>query len=415
MANPFAWNRKDGEVPKDYFSTAILTTRPPTSITEAQALKIPAVKAAVELVTNAISTLPVYLYKEVNEREVEKIDDERVSILNHDSNKYETAQMVTKQAVQDYLLRGIAYLYRTDNGIHHLPARNVKVEEFTVDGITVSRKEFIYEGIKTVTLQEHEVMVIDSGTNGILVDGEEILKTATNQVSYTLSLLENSAVPVGVLKASAWLTEAAIKRLRESFTSLYTGPKNTGKTIVLEEGLDFQPLSMKPEELQLSETGKKIISDVARLFNIPESLLNSNANKYNSLEANNVYFLQNTLLPIITALESSFDKHLLTGEEKKNGYYFRFDTSEILRTTEAEKVKTIAEEFKAGLLTLNQSLHKLDLPPEARDFRLLSIGSVMKYSDDNELVFLNLGPTIEQGDVALHEDGTKKPEDRASV
>jgi HK97 family phage portal protein len=194
------------------------------------------------------------------------------------------------------------------------------------------------------------------------------------------------------------LTENAINRLRTSFENLYGGVKKAGRTVILEEGLEFSPLSLKPDELGLHESNKQIISEIARLFNIPESMINSSANKYNSLEQNSVTFLQATLTPIITSIESAFDKHLLDSIEKRNGFYFRFDTSEILRTTEETKMKTLSEAFNKGLLSFNQVATKLDLPKEEKDFRLLSIGNVVKYSD-GQMVFLNLGPQENQKEV----------------
>ena len=58
-------------------------------------------------------------------------------------------------------------------------------------------------------------------------------------------------------------------------------------------------------------------SEIARLFNVPESMINSNLNKYNSNAAENLHFLQYTLSPIISAFESALDKSLLLESEKK--------------------------------------------------------------------------------------------------
>lgn len=397
MANPFRFG-KSTVTERDYFSTSIFSARPPALISEEEALQIPSVVASVNLIANAISTLPIYLYEQADENDIRKVEDERVNLLNHSSNQIDTAQSFKRKIVQDVLLHGRAFVYKKDGKLYHLPAKNVRIDEYTNDGITISRREFVYDGLKTVTLNETEVFVIDSSTNGVLIDGGKVLQQASSQIDYSSSLLTNSAVPVGLLKATSRLTENAINRLRTSFENLYGGTKKAGRTVILEEGLDYKPLSLKPDELQLTESNKQIISEIARLFNIPESMINSSANKYNSLEQNGVQFLQNTLAPIITQIESSFDKHLLDGIEKQIGYYFRFDTSEIIRTTEETKIKTVSEAFNKGLISFNQMAAKLDLPKEEKDFRLLSIGNVLKY-DDGQMVFLNLGPQTNQPEV----------------
>lgn len=396
--NPFAWGRKDTqEDDKRLFSAAVFSSRAPALLNEEKALSIPAVKASIELITSSISSLPIYLHVE-NDEGIEKVEDDRISVLNHEANNYDTAQVLKKKIVQDYLLRGKAYLYRKNGQLYHLEAKNVQEEPYTEDNITVAYKEFVYNGTATVTLQENEVIVIDSGTNGLLTDSGKLFNTAYEQLNYQESLLMNSAVPVGMLKSASRLTENVINRLRVSFESLYGGAKKAGRTMILEEGLDYESLSLKPDEMQLTETNKHTLSEIARVFNIPESLLNSQANKYNSLEANNVSFLQNTLSPIITAIEAAFDKNLLTQVEKDLGFFFRFDTSEILRTTEEIKVKTTAEAFQKGLISFNDARFRLDLPKAEKDYHLLSTGTVVKYSDGS-FHYPNLGPQEKQPEV----------------
>src|SRR4051794_8773847 len=127
MANKFAWNRKkDTDTGRDFYSTAIFTSRPSSLVTEEQALKIPTVKAAVELISNSISTLPIYLYEEVNSDDIRKVEnDNRIDVLNHSSNKIDTAQVLKKKIVTDYLLHGQAFIYRKGSELYHLEASKV--------------------------------------------------------------------------------------------------------------------------------------------------------------------------------------------------------------------------------------------------------------------------------------------------
>ncbi|ARK29045.1 phage portal protein [Halalkalibacter krulwichiae] len=397
MASLFRWGSK--EKGKDYFSTAFFNTTPTVFLTEEQVMKIPAVKASVELISSSISQLPIYLYIEHDDTSTEKMDDPRISVLNHEANDFDTAQVIKKKVVQDYLLRGKAYLYHKDNKLHHLPAKSVKEELYTEDGITVAKKQFNYTGMSNVTLEEDEVIVIDSGTDGLLVDAGELLKSALAQQEYSQSILSNGALPAGILQTATRLTENAMSRLRESWKSLYQGSKQAGKTVILEEGLEFKPITLKPDEMQMTETHKILVSEIARVFNIPESMINSAANKYNSLEQNNLQFLQNCVGPIITAIESALDKNLLTRIEKDTGFYFRFDTSELLRTTEKEKVETVSSALKGGLISFNEARHKLDMSPVEEDYFVLSLGNVLKSAKTNELTILNLNQTSNGGEI----------------
>ncbi|PFF30665.1 phage portal protein [Bacillus cereus] len=392
MAFPFSFSRNKDYSKGSSFSTAIYTGRPAMIISEEEALRIPSVKAAVELISNSISTLPIYLYVEnEDDSSIEKVKDSRVARLNHSSNKFETAQSIKKKAVIDYLLYGKAYLCKKNGELHHLRASGMEETPYTDDGYTYGRKEFTYNGAIEVELDPSEVIGIDSATNGILVDGGKILSQASQQIEYSSSLLAHSAVPAGVLKSSSRLTENAITRLRKSWESLYQGVARSGRTIILEEGLEFEPLSMKPDEMQLTDSHKMMISEIARLFNIPESMINSSANKYNSLEQNGAQYLQGTLSPIITAIESALDKEMLTDTEQQLGYFFRFDTSEILRTTESEKIKSVSDALSKGLISFNEARAKIDLPKVEEDYYTLSLGSVLKDAKTGELTIPNMG------------------------
>lgn len=396
----FTVGRPKPEYEQTFNSATVYSSTPPELISEDEALKIPAVRASVELIADSISTLPIYLYQDATNNDITKIeDDDRVNKLNHDANKFDTAQTIKKKVVKDYLLHGKAFIYKKEGALYYLESKNMRQEGFTEDNIVPSRIEYEYIGLNaSVRIDVENLIIIDSGSNGILSDGGTILQNASKQIEYSTSLLHNSAVPVGMVKAASRLTQTAIDRLKASFEKIYSGTKNAGRTMILEEGMDYKPLSLKPDELQLTEASKQTISEVARLFNIPESLINSDANKYASLEQNTVQFLQNTLLPIITQIESAFDKYLLDDFEKQLGYYFRFDTSEIIRTTEKEKIETVAKGLREGLFSFNEARTKLDLPKVNKDFYLYTTGVVLKF-EDGTFEYPNLGPKANQQEV----------------
>lgn len=381
----FTFNNKQN-AGKDYFSTAIYSATPQKKITEEMLLTIPSARMACELITSTIAQLPIYEYTESNSQ-MQKIENSSVVEMFEKPNRYETFYSLKKKLVQDYLLYGKAYLYHKNNELVYLFARDMEERKFTEDGISFSRKEFIYNSYQgEVTLPEHEVIVIDSSSNGLLVDGGEIFSLALAQMTYESSLMSSGALPTGVLKASSRLTEPAIKRLRESWANLYSGSSKAGKTIVLEEGLDYQQITLNPNDLMFNESKKSVDSAIAKLFSIPESMIDPSANKYASNEANRISFYQNTISPIITAFEEAFSSIL------DNGNFLRFSTEEILRATEEERVKNTTELFEKGLIDLNESRYRLDLPKveDSENYKLFSLGSVIQH-DDNTISIPNLG------------------------
>lgn len=410
--NKFEFGNMSTAKEKDYFSTSFLFARPEAPVTEKEALQIPAIKAAVELISSSIAQLPVHLYVEddKNHTVTHVHNDQRVLRLNHSANQYETGQTLKRLLVQDYLLRGKSYIYKKDDGsLYVLPASLVVEETKTEDYITVIGKDYYFNGMQTLLLNEEQVFEFNSGTYGILHDNSDLIQTAIAQMDFNRSLLSNGAVPTGILKAAGRLTQPVIDKLRASFKTLYSSEKNAGRTVILEEGMDYSPVSLNMDELQFNETQKTIVSEICRIFNLPESMINASLTKYSSNEQNSIQFLQMTLAPIITNIESYLDQNFLTDQEKASGYYFRFKTDELLRVTQEDKIKNTLAALNGGLIKINEARHEIDLTPVEKDCFHAKMGQALIY-DDGSILNLNTmssNQSKQEGENPQNEDGDK--------
>jgi HK97 family phage portal protein len=404
-----------------------------SDVTEEQAMKIPSVVACVELITGSIAQLPIYLYKQNEKNEVERVpNDKRVFLLNNEPNSLINAYNFKKKLAKDFLLYGVSYtkkemIRNNVEALNTFPMTNVYVTKYLIDGYKYDADiRLTYVGSNKEKMERifkpDELVIVVKDTEdgvtgkGVLTAGAETLTLALNEVEYTSNILKNGALPIGVIETMNKLSENAIKRLRSGWESLYGGSKNAGKTVILEEGLQYKPISIKPNDMQLVESKKITISEIARLFNVPESMLNADANKYASNEQNNLHFLQYTLAPIISAIESALDKSLLLENEKEDGYYFRFDVSEILRTTEKEKIESAATGLTKGLYSLNETRAKLDMHKLEDDYFIWSLGNVLYNPKTGEIIVPNMqgsgdldNPTPTQSVDKLKQKPTKVP------
>lgn len=392
----------------NHASGAIFSTFSTSSpVTEDQAMKIPSVVACVELIAGSIAQLPIYLYKENEKGEVERVPgDRRVFLLNSEPNSVLNGYNFKKRIVKDYLFYGVSYTKKEtvrNNVLELYPfdMQNVQVTKYLKDGYKFDAdiKLMTYGADangKSRVFKPHEVIMVlrdsEDGitSRGVLQSGSEVLQLALSENEYTTNILKNGALPIGVLQSMNRLSDVAVKRLRLGWESLYSGARNSGKTVILEEGLEYKPISLKPNDLQLVDGKKITIAEIARLFNVPESMLNADANKYASNEMNNLHFLQYTLSPIIHSIESSLDKSLLLEEEKENGYYFRFDTTEMIRTTEKERMEAAAVGLQRGFYSLNETRAKFDMPKLDDDFFMWSLGHVLFNPKSKEMFVPNM-------------------------
>lgn len=384
---------------------ALLDGNTSTNLNEEQVMSIPTVQSIVEIVGGSIAQLPIYLYKEDREGAIERIyGDIREDILNREPNILETGYNLKKNICKDYLLHGVHRIYKEMKRNELVALYSLPSENTTISGVKYA-KGFIVKGYNITvagedgdtTFKPEDLIVVSKNTQdirepkGAIFYGKELFSLMQEELTYQQSLYKNGAMPIGVIKAQKGLTQGAIDRLRTSWNNLYGGSKNANKTVILEEGMDYQAVGLKPSDLLMSDVKKEHVSEVCRLFNVPESLVNSSANKYGSIEQDNISFLQRTLSPILTAIENALNKDLLLEEEKSNGYFFQFDTSEILKTTEAEKYEAIKTGIDTGVISLNESRKKLNLKPIKDNFMKWSLGSVLYNPDSGNMMIPNMG------------------------
>jgi hypothetical protein len=81
--------------------------------------------------------------------------------------------------------------------------------------------------------------------------------------------IANGARPATWLKTGKQLTDTAAKRLKTQFDDLHAGYQNTGKTVVLEDGIEPVALQLTSVDLQFIEQRKLQPEDICRFFGMP--------------------------------------------------------------------------------------------------------------------------------------------------
>lgn len=92
------------------------------SIDRDMAMSLPAVTKAVSFICDTISTIPIYLYKEIDGKVNEVKGDNRVFLLNDDTKDTLDGVQFKRALVEDYLLGkgGYAYINKTRNVVKSL-------------------------------------------------------------------------------------------------------------------------------------------------------------------------------------------------------------------------------------------------------------------------------------------------------
>ena len=361
-------------------------------------MTIPTVANCVSLISAGIAQLPVDLCYYNEDGSVTKVaDDNRIFLLNDEPNESLNSFLLKEMMVKDYIINGNSYVVveRSGNevkGLYPIPSKDIKIEKFK-DGYKTSAKI----SLDSLDIAPEDLIItlkdsIDGFEgNGVLTTGEEILKLALGEIYYSQSLLENGAIPTGVVTVPSKLSPQAFTNIKNSWQKNFGGAKNAGKTAILENGAEYKSISLRPNDLDLTASKKNTVTEICKLFSVPESMVNANANKYGGVESNSLQFLQFCIGPIVKSLECSLNKSLLLEDEKLKGYFFRFDTSELVRTVESEKVETLAKAVKGKLISVNEARGKLGYKSMPKDFWIYGLGDVLYSLDSNLLVNINSG------------------------
>ncbi len=244
------------------------------------------------------------------------------------------------------------------------------------------------KAVKQIQLRRQDVLHITGlGFDGLV--GYSPIAMARNAVGMTLaceeygsSFFANGARPGGVLKHPGVLKDPS--KLRESWQSVYGGAANTVKVVVLEEGLDYQQISIPPEEAQFLETRKFQIDEIARLYRVPPHMIGDlEKSSFNNIEQQSLEYVKYTLNPWVVRWEQSLQKALFLPSEQSR-YFIKFNVDGLLRGDYQSRMQGYAIGRQNGWLSANdiREMENMNPIPEEEGGNLYLINGNMEKLKD---------------------------------
>lgn len=315
------------------------------NITPDTALKISTVYACVTILSQTLASLPMTINRRLPDGGNEVADGHYLYPILHDSfNDEQTSYEAREMGIGHLKLRGNWYNHiPRDNGGRILgiwPLNPVGVEVYRVGN------EIWY---KYVPSNEDNSInsnrMYSSGEiwhiKGFSKDGLKGLSTiqyARESMGLTQALQDFSAdffgkkaVPGNIVRHPGALGVEARKNLKESFAA-YANSKRQ-ETLLLEEGMEWQNVGITNADAQFLELSGAQVRDIARWFNVPLILLQEpdKTATYASAEQFFLSFVVHTVTPIVSRLEQSANRSLLTDADRQAGYYIKLNMNSLLR------------------------------------------------------------------------------------
>ena len=352
---------------------------------ERAVMQVTAVSACVTLISGAISSLPMHIYRRSREGDLRRdINADLWWILNEEFSPRWTASSGWAFLTASKLLHGdgFAEIKRGPTGavralvpIHPNRVRVIAtpdgerlVYEIQPDP-TIERPAQGVMGVRVLD-QDDVLHVPGFGFNGLR--GLSALRNslrnsgalAINAQAFSEQFLRNMARPDFALKSDKGLTDEQFTRLQAMLDSR-SGPMNAGRPMILEGGLDIQTLTMPLEEMQLLETRKFQVEEIARAFGVQPFMIGhtDKASSWGSgIEAMGAGFVRYTLRDHLNAFQNEINRKFFRTAQR----VAEFDTTEL----ERGDTKAMFEAMRVGLgragespiLTIEEARQTLRLP-----------------------------------------------------
>jgi HK97 family phage portal protein len=386
------------------------------------AMTYSAVYAAVNILSSAIASLPLHLYRKVPVGK-EKADKHPLYAVLHDTpNNMMTSFTFRQTSMVHVLLHGnfYAYIERDGNGqVKSLWPLVPEAIQVVLVGVNGREKRYVYQqqnGKEHTFFPEEIFHVHGLGTNGI--QGQSVIRHARETVGLGLSAEEfggkffsNGATLSGVLEHEGVLGTDGVNNLRDSFSGVHQGSGNSHKVAILEEGIKYKQIGIAPEDAQFLETRKFQVQEIARWFNIPpHKLAEMTDATFSNIEHQQLSYVQDSLRPWLVNWEQTIHKDLL-GKDQRKMLFAKFNVNGLLRGDIKARYESYAIGKQNGFLNTDdiRELEDMNKSPNGERF-YESMNMIPADKIDEKLEADTQAP---EGERSLNEVETRTNQDSA--
>mgnify|MGYP000058225607 CR=1 FL=1 len=193
---------------------------------------------------------------------------------------------------------------------------------------------------------------------GAIQAAQRELRGALDTRDYSSKWFSNSGVPNGVLKSDQILSPDQAQAAKEAWNAS-AGAKNG--VAILGNGLNYTPVYLSPADAQFLEVQNFNVTQVARLFGVPSSLMlapvEGTSLTYQNVEQDWIGFVRFSLAPsYLVEIEDAFSM-LLPGRNQ-----VKFNIDSLLRSDTLTRYQAHKIAIEAGFMTAAEVRNLEDLP-----------------------------------------------------
>lgn len=286
-------------------------------VSRREAIAVPSVKRARDILAGGIGQLPLRLYGPNNQVEPWPLLDQ--------PEEGKASVVTWTNVIDDLIFYPAAWLKVTHVGWHNRPVDAVKLD---ADTVTIQPR-VVNHGIGSALTwpQVDGVIRIDSPNDPLLVAGARAIRALGRLEAAGLNAAD------GTPPVDYFTPVDAADPMEDDDVAVFLGrwkkARQAGSTAYVPAALKYNVNGWSPEQLQLNGAREMAIAEVARLTGVdPEDLgLSTTSRTYFNAQDRAKALLQRTYGPYMRAVESRLSMDDVT----PHGWSVRFDTADLLR------------------------------------------------------------------------------------
>jgi HK97 family phage portal protein len=346
------------------------------SVNELTALRVAAVFACCRVITEDIGKLPLRLMQELpGGGKKERRDHPLHRLLYRRPNEWQTSIEWRMTMLLHALLKKAGYSL-INRGASGAVLELIPLLPGTVTPRQLPDWTLVYDVTDgrggTITLPRENVHVLHGlSWNGysaleLIQQGGEAIGLAMAAEQTQALMHGNGAKPGGTLSTDAVLTPEQINRLKEQFAANYSGVQIAFRTLLLDNGLKFEPWNMTGVDGQHIETRKFQTEEICRLMRVFPQMIGASSAvpTYASAESFFGAHVGHTLQPWVAMWEQAILRDLITEEEARAGLVVDFDMDALLRGSADQRAQYYESAIaRAGWMSRNEARLREGLNP----------------------------------------------------
>lgn len=338
------------------------------------ALKYTTVLICVRVLAESVASLPCILYKRRKDGGKDRATEHPLYRVLHDqANTWNTAFEYIEGTMVNLSTRGNGYSYVERNR----RGQTIGLVPLNPDGVTITQAidwspkyEVTMPDNTKAKLSPKEIHHIRGPVPKGYV-GQSMISLAREAIglgmaaeAFGANMYRNGVKPTGVLQHPKVIGPVATENLRQQFSDRYAGLENSGKPLILEEGMEWVSLSITPADAEFIDSRKFQRSEIAGIFRVPLHMVGDlERSTNNNIEHQSLEFFINHLRPWLVRWEQAISRDLLSEQDRADGYFCEFLMEALLRGDTKSRYEAYASAIQNKWMNANEARIKENMNP----------------------------------------------------